>query len=112
MTDTATARPPLEALLAERNGSALAQASGSTLSFSSATPVKAFAPKPSVTPLAGGSLLPKGISGGKVAAIVAATAVIGGGIYLATRKKPEQQTSWASRVQAERAATQAPVQAR
>lgn len=46
------------------------------------------------------SVLPKGISGGKIAAFVAGTALIAGAIHLATR--PKQETRWADRIDAER----------
>ena len=46
--------------------------------------------------------LPKGISSGRIAAYVAAAAVVVGGIHLLTRPKPEA-ASWQSRIDAERA---------
>ena len=46
--------------------------------------------------------LPKGISGGKVAAIVAGVAVAGGALYALTRKKEKTADTWTGRIQAER----------
>ncbi len=54
--------------------------------------------------------LPKGMSGGKVAAIVAGVAVAGGALYMMTRKKekpPEAVGPWTERVASERTAPQA-----
>ncbi len=48
--------------------------------------------------------LPEGISGGKVAAIVAGIGLLGGAVYLMTRPKRETPDSWRGRVQAQRSA--------
>lgn len=52
------------------------------------------------------AVLPKGIGGGKVAAIVAGVALAGGALYAVTRKKKDEAPvgAWTGRVQAERAA--------
>ena len=53
-------------------------------------------------PLAAKPILTKGMTPGRIAGVVAAVAVVGGGIYLATRKKPEREENWTQRVQQER----------
>lgn len=99
------ARPSLDSILAARNASAgplgptmFLDSPGSLLQAAAEAAQKS-------APIGGKSattLLPKGISGGRIATYVAGAAVIAGGIHLLTRKKAEPEQSWQGRIQAER----------
>jgi hypothetical protein len=97
--------------VAERN--ARAAASGSTTRMFFGTP-KEIAAQRAAANAAGNAgrqtagtaraALPKGMGGGKIAAIVAGVALAGGALYAVTRKKDEPPVgAWTDRIQAERA---------
>jgi hypothetical protein len=87
---------PMDKVLAERNARVGAR-STITLSYSQ-SPNSAMSASSAESVV---SALPKGISAGKIAGIVAATAVVAGGIHLLTRT-PEAKPSWTDRIHAER----------